>query len=91
MYFLGKSLFVNSFFIFSTFAAMTFLQGCAHTKYKTFVRTEGYKNGSLHKAIAVDVLGNSGWSSNCSTVYEAMRIAIKSCEKNGKIHARSWK
>lgn len=81
MYFLSKSLFVNSLFIFSTFAAMTFSQGCEHTKYKTFVRTEGYKNGRLHKAIAVDVFGNSGWSSNCSTVYEAMRIAIKSCEK----------
>ena len=64
------------------FICIGFLYGC--TCGSAYIKQEGYKQGRLHKAIAADFMCNSGWSANCSTVEEAMRVSIESCEKTWK-------
>ena len=64
------------------FICMGFLYGC--TSGNAYIKQEGYKQGRLHKAIAADWMSNSGWSANCPTVEEAMRISIENCEKTWK-------
>jgi len=65
---------------FVVVAVTVVLLGC----YQNVRKLEKYKKGGFHKAIAADLMGNSGQSWGASTVEEAKRRAIEECEKAWK-------